>query len=219
MPRPRNDELKRQILDTARESFRKVGYDATSYTIVAKQCGVSRNLVQYHFPKKQLLAIGFMERLLEEAQAALGLTDEEVDGNFANVFAIGTCYFVFLLQKDGYRKFLADVIRDRDLTDEILLFNAGWALAHSGGAGESPNVQSRVMRSVIVQMGGFYGLLHHCLKYDEPFDVASELRVVMEAFLSALGYSKAKISRLLPVGHPVEKEVKSVVRKINAVLL
>ena len=79
---------------------------------------------------------------------------------------------------------LADVIRDRDLTGEVLAFNAGWALKRSGAA--SGDVPDDVMRTVVTHMGGFYELLYFCLKEGLPFDVRTELPPVVKAFEDAL---------------------------------
>lgn len=218
MARPKNDKLKHEILEAARVSFRARGYDATSYASVAEACGISRNLVQYHFPKKQLLAIGFMERLLEESRIALDVDADALRGNLADIYAIGVCYFEFLLQEGAYREFLADLIRNRDLTEDVLSFNGSWALAQLGkGAFESSD--ARVVRAVVVQMGGFYELLYHCLQRDERIDIAFELRLVMAAFAQALGYDQAELKRLLPREAVAPARMKAAVRKVNAVLL
>ena len=79
---------------------------------------------------------------------------------------------------------LADVIRDRDLTGEVLAFNASWALERSGAASE--DVPDDVMRTVVTHMGGFYELLYFCLKEGLPFDVRTELPPVVKAFEDAL---------------------------------
>jgi len=219
MPRPKNEKLKHEILGAARASFRARGYDATSYAIVAEACGISRNLVQYHFPKKQQLAIGFMERLLEESRIALGISEEELKGNLTHIFVIGVCFFEFLLQEKGYRAFLADVIRNRDLTEEVLSFNGDWALAQLGVPDGFEASDARVVRAVIVQMGGFYELLYRCLTVGEHIDVAYELQLVMSAFSEALGYGAGEIARLLPLEAADPARVQAAVQCVNTVLL
>lgn len=128
MGRPKNEKLKAKIAKVAREQFRELGYDGTPYSSIAKTCGISRSLVQYHFPKKQLLAIDFME--------------------------------------------------------DMLAFNADWALERSGAA--SGDVPDDVMCTVVTHMGGFYELLYFCLKEGLPFDVRAELPPVVKAFEDAL---------------------------------
>lgn len=186
MARPRNDELKEKIEAAAWKLFRDVGYDAASYSAIAEACNISRNLVQYHFPKKELLAIRLMERVLTAAQEALGLSDETLRGDLAAMHAVGSCYFAFFLQDEGHRVFLLDIIRSRDLTESVLAFNANWALEHAG-APASAMRNDATLHAVIVHMGGFYELLYWCLKNERHFDPARELEPVIQAFAQSLG--------------------------------
>ena len=200
MARPRNEELKERIVLAAWAQFHERGYDATSYSSIAEACDISRNLAQYHFPKKELLAIAFMERLLSECQEALGYDDGSLIGDYRHVFEVGCCYFEFLLQH-GYRQFLLDIIASRELTEDILTFNQSWALTHIGARQLDKLSEENVTRSVVMHMGGFYELLYHCLRNDEPFDIADGLRYVMEDFVLALG-TPEETARSLFVENP-----------------
>ncbi|MCD8317095.1 MAG: TetR/AcrR family transcriptional regulator, partial [Eggerthellaceae bacterium] len=64
MGRPKNTELKKRIEETAFRLFTEYGYDKTSYSMIARECGISKNLVQYYFKKKELLATSFMETVI-----------------------------------------------------------------------------------------------------------------------------------------------------------
>ncbi len=183
MARPRNDELKGRILDAACDQFSKQGYDATSYSSIAAACGISRNLVQYHFPKKEALAIAYMERVLDRAMRSLGLDEEQVSGDAEAIAAVGTAFFEELLGSPGTRAFLLDVISSRALTEGVLTFNTEWSINHFD-VPEGCDV-ARLRHVVILKMGGFYELLYHCLKSGEPMDVAAELRSVVGAFAQA----------------------------------
>ncbi len=183
MARRKNDELKGRILDAACDLFSKQGYDATSYSSIATVCGISRNLVQYHFPKKEALAIAYMERVLGRAMHSLGLEEEQVSEDAETIAAVGTAFFEELLESPGTRTFLLDVISSRALTEGVLAFNTEWSINHFDvpeGCDES-----RLRHVVILKMGGFYELLYHCLKSGEPMDVAAELRSVVNAFAHA----------------------------------
>ncbi len=180
MPRQRNDELKGQILDVACNQFSIQGYDATSYSSIAAACGISRNLVQYHFPKKETLAIAYMERVLGQAMRSIGLEEGQVRGDAEAIAAVGTAFFEELLASAGTRTFLLDVISSRALTEGVLAFNTEWAIGHFDVTGGCD--MARLRHVVILKMGGFYELLYHCLKSGEPMDVAAELRGVVDAF-------------------------------------
>lgn len=185
MARPKNDELKAQITAAVRRQFLEQGYRATSYSTIAQECGISRNLVQYHFPKKEQLAEAFMESLLEECMDELGLGEADLVGDFANTKAVGARYFSKLLASEGSRRFLQDVLASRDMTEDILAFNLEWALSHVG-AGPAKTADARVRRSIVLHMGGFYELLYWSLRHGEAIDVPTELGGVVDAFQEAL---------------------------------
>jgi AcrR family transcriptional regulator len=223
MARPQNIQLKAQISRASRRLFREYGYDATSYSAIAKACGISRNLVQYHFPKKELLAIDFMERVLQAAQQALGLTSASLQGDFGRIYQVGVCYFAYLLHEpDGYRTFLLDIVRSRDLTEDVLAFNVQWALKRSQDGRTTPDddvvVDDAVMRAVIVRMGGFYELLYHCLKNGVDIDVAKELADVVRAFMVALGSSQTRANRAVSPKLMDDVDLASVVADMDAQL-
>ena len=185
VPRPKNEQLKSQILRVAEKQFATSGYKATSYTSIAEACGISRNLVQYHFPKKETLAIAYMESVLARSMKKLGLDDDAVRGNYAAIKNVGASFFETLLAKPGTRLFLSDVISSRELTESVLAFNFNWAIERvdiPAGA----NLDA-VMRMVVARMGGFYELLYWSLKNDKPFDTAREIGLVVDAFAEALG--------------------------------
>ena len=186
MARPTNDELKAKIMAEAWRQFRDQGYTATSYATVAEACGISRNLAQYHFPKKDRLAIAFMEDLLVRCQQALGYSDDQVSGDYQRIYELGCCFFAHLLEQ-GYDRFLLDVIESREMTESVIAFNGAWALQRTGETSVSDEVQQRAMRVVVIHMGGFYEWLYHCLRNGLPFDVPQELALVMRAYVQALG--------------------------------
>lgn len=182
--RRKNDELKRQIAQVAAEQFAANGYNETSYTSIAEQCGISRNLAQYHWPRKELLALDYMGSVLADSMAGLGYCDGDIEGDFKRIAQVGAAFFDSLISKPGTSRFLLDIISDRALTEAVLAFNFDWVMAHVGVAPQ-PNAEA-AQRAVIKQMGGFYDLLYWCLKNDRPFDVRGELAPVVEAFASAL---------------------------------
>lgn len=185
MARPRNEQLKRQIAQAAARQFREAGYNATSYSSIAAECGISRNLVQYHWPKKELLAMDFMDATLDESIAELGLSKETVTGDFESITAVGVRFFETLLKTAGSTQFLQDILASRDLTEGMLIFNLNWALGHVNAPDDID--LDAVRRNVITHMGGFYDLLYWCLRHDEPLDIEAELSKVVAAFARAMG--------------------------------
>lgn len=187
MARPRNEELRGAIADAAADLFHERGYDAASYALIAERCGVTRALVQYHWPKKEMLAIAAMTGMLESAIADLGLPSvagegEGSDGTVGRLVAIGSAFFNHLLADAGWRRFLLDILASRDLTEQVLVFNAEWAGRYIGREpGEA------ALDEVAVGMGGFYELMYRRLRDGRPFEVEVRLRDVVRRFLDAMG--------------------------------
>ncbi len=223
MARPRNEKFRKKILNAFWKSFQKEGYRSTSYGNIAQELKTGKALVQYHFPKKEQLAIAFMERLLDESMDILHIKSTTDGSNvFVDLYRLGQVYFTFLLQENGYRLFLYDVIRSRDLTETVLAFDASWALGFAGyDAAEQPEQSevSAVDRSVIVHMGGFYELLYHCLKNKQPFNVSVELHDVLEAFICAFDYDRDQAAEMLTSGIMSDAELESAVTSLNERLL
>ncbi len=223
MSRPRNEKFRKEILNAFWESFQKEGYSAASYGNIAQKLDTTKALIQYHYPKKDQIAIAFMERLLNETTDVLHIERSTTGTDaFANLNRLGQVYFTFLLQENGYQMFLYDVIRSRDLTEAVLAFNVSWALSFTGYETEEQSEHSEVNavdRSAIVHMGGFYELLYHCLKNKQFFDVKAELHDVLEAFVCALGYEHDQAINMLTSGTMSDAELKSAVASLNERLL
>lgn len=64
-------DLKKQILDTAEELFSDNGYAATSIRSIAERSGVNPALVHYYFGNKKLLLQNVLERVLEPMGMAI----------------------------------------------------------------------------------------------------------------------------------------------------
>jgi len=64
-------DLKKQILDTAEELFADNGYAATSIRSIAEKSGVNPALVHYYFGNKKLLLQNVLERMLEPMGLAI----------------------------------------------------------------------------------------------------------------------------------------------------
>lgn len=193
MARPRNTELKEKMRAAAWESFRARGYEATSYSAIAKPCGVQRNLVQYHFPKKEQLASSFFDELMEQTHVALGIAPSDLDDDFTNLYSFSVCLFQFLLQDGGYGHLLRDVVRDRDLMKRTFPYGEPWLLSHLHRRASASS--AKTARGLVSALGSFYALLYHALDNDRAFDVTRELEPVMQACMWADGYTDREIER------------------------
>ncbi len=213
MARPVNTEMKTSIMEAAWQLFCQQGYDATTYAAIAQACGISRNLVQYHYPKKELLAFAYMEHILGQVQATLGYHDDNLGENITAVHEVGSCFFTYLLQDEGRRTFLVDILRNRDLTEATLTFDAQWALSRMRAVSSADH--DTIMRTVMVYMGGFYELLYYCLVNNQPINPTEELQPVLAAFAAVLGFDKEAVKARLKNNAPSAERVEAVVQALQ----
>ena len=76
MPRVSADHLqarRRQILDGARASFARHGYEGATVRVLEEEIGLSRGAIFHHFPDKEAL---FMALAVDDAQAMLDTVAE-----------------------------------------------------------------------------------------------------------------------------------------------
>ena len=64
-----------------------------------------------------------MEKVLLQVQEELEISDANIIAEPMLLAAVGEGFFNFLLETEGKRTFLQDIIRSRDLTEDVLAFN------------------------------------------------------------------------------------------------
>lgn len=181
MPAP--NQTKTEIAYSAWQQFRSLGYHTTTYASIAKDCSIGRSLVQYHFPRKEELAISLVSWALEQSGQCLGTTVENAVDDHVAFFKIGVCTFTFLLDR-GFSRFLLEILESRAITEALLAMNVEWSLARTGPGFAAD--REKLVRAVVTNMGGFYDYLYHCLSVGKAFDVADCLATSVYASATAL---------------------------------
>lgn len=78
--RPRGEQTRQLILDTALRLFRERGYAETTMRAIAKEAGVAVGNAYYYFDSKEQLIQGFYDRIqLDHQEAAAELLASETD--------------------------------------------------------------------------------------------------------------------------------------------
>lgn len=203
MARPRNIAGRDRVASAARRLFLTRGYTDTSYSEIADACGCTRSLVQLYFPKKQLLAIDFFDKLLTAAIDYLDDHNMRTGNDFADMYVIGQLHFWFLLTDDNLRRFTLDILGSRALTEEVLAFDAQWGFNFVGA--DTTVRESRLTSDTVMAMGGFYELLYQSLKHDQEFDMPYWLRKVMVEFMIGFGHRHEDAVALLEA-HEIHAE-------------
>ena len=62
-----------RVLVAATTAFGEVGYDATSLDDLAKELGIRKQSILYHFPSKEQLLAASVDRAISELVAVLSL--------------------------------------------------------------------------------------------------------------------------------------------------
>ena len=133
-PRARyRDQLRRTILDAAREAFRHEGYEGVSMRKLAERVGCSHGNLYLHFKDKAALFEALVEESFEEFDAAMRQPEEVRRGDPVEmVRKLGRAYvafglanqsayeFAFLLRRPGRDKAHASYERLRWLAQRCL---------------------------------------------------------------------------------------------------
>lgn len=175
--------------------FRTIGFAKTSYTRIAEESGEGRPLVQYHFPKKDDLAVAFVERALQLIAGELDarkLADVDAGGRAVRM---GQAYYAFLLHDDGMRAFTYGLLSNRQITSRIILVNLEQSLPLVAGDAENERLRAASMKAT----GGVYELLYDALGGTgeaggadlDPDDLALQNTAAYEAFAEDAVYSEA----------------------------
>jgi AcrR family transcriptional regulator len=70
-PQQRGEKTRSRILNVARQSFTRHGYDATGVAQICKQAGVTKGAFYHHFPSKQALFLELLDRWLTQLDGQL----------------------------------------------------------------------------------------------------------------------------------------------------
>lgn len=180
-----NGEL---ITRAAFELLMEKGYTDTSYADIARRCGRTRSLVQYYYPKKELILSDFVLRLLQLSEDYLQEHDLGTDSCFVDFSITGYMHFCFLLNNEDLRPLTLDISSLRSASSSIIELMESWVIRYDELSGFSSD---EVLDAVLLSMGGAYEFMNYHLKEQLPIDVADLLRRTIAAFMFQLGFDTA----------------------------
>ena len=218
MPKPANEQLRKRMLATAVRRFRESGYKGLTYSYIATECGVSKALVNYYYPKKEDLLTVFLERLLDESSELASSSEDMPNRPIAMFCRIGQLFYEFLLQTGGYRLLLRDMLEDRKFSNTLLLFNTSWAYRYLQNCGLAVNIDVKVRNTSIMLMGGFYDLLYFQLENNEEPDVRALVSFAVEGQLSALGIDADRVAAEGAIGFLDDALLKDSIDQLNVAM-
>lgn len=183
MSRKENVELRAALRRSLRRSLCEKGYEATTYQAIAKEAGVSRMVVQYYYPHKLAFAVEFLEDLLAACAEVL-----RIDGysqaarlSSAETYEMACLYYGSLFSTEGMRSFLFDILKDRELADELMSRHIAWV---SDKVGPAVARGGDLSQEQIFAIGGFYEVMYWALRDGREFDHEQMSFSLVNAFVS-----------------------------------
>ena len=173
MSKRRNVTVERSILAAAWDLFMEKGFQDTSYTDLADRSGVSRSLVQYYYPKKDLLVIACGKAIVIASHLVAHSDLHQEINQVSSAYATGQVLLAALFIHEGTRKFLLDALRDRDITQRLIIQN--YQLAHRTFSVDE-NVQPLIPDNVMMMAGGLGELAYSYLMRGETPEISSVLK-------------------------------------------
>ncbi|AVK49344.1 hypothetical protein AXY43_15800 [Clostridium sp. MF28] len=202
MGRPKNTQNRDLIAKTAFNLFLNKGYNKTSYKDIADNSSNERTLIQYYFPKKELLITDFLNKLLSLSEQYITEKSLKSDNNFINLYIIGQIHFSFLLMNDEMKTLTLDIVSNRAITKEIVFFNENWVFSFFNLSAE---LNKELSDDIVMIMGGTYELIYRYISKSESLNVPNLLKKIMLHFLTAMGHENS-IYRELLSSHALSEE-------------
>ena len=172
MSKRRNVIVERSILAAAWDLFMEKGFQDTSSTDLAERSGVSRSLVQYYYPKKDLLAVAFGKAVVIASHLVARSELHQAINQVGSAYATGQVLLAALFLHEGARRFLLDALRDRDITQQLIIQN--YQLAHRTFSVDKDS-QSEIPDRVMMVAGGLGELAYAYLMRGETPEISSIL--------------------------------------------
>lgn len=207
MARPKNIEGRSEIRRAAFELFMQQGYAATTYADIAAAVNRERTSVQGFFPKKELLAIDFMNSIVhgnEQFARDEGLLTGDPTADF---YVIGQLNISFHVKDRGMRLFTQDALGDRSLMLGTLTYNEEWVERFMDVPGAK---RTEVMENYMVAQGGGNELLYKLLASGASVDVHALVGKIIVAFNSLMD---------IPLGDAPDALADDVVERSNGFLV
>jgi|GEM_PF-2234897 len=151
-------DKKRSINRAARRLFARQGYAKTLMKDIAEEAGVTKTLVQYHYPHKDVFITDLVEDMLDSTNGYLANNGMLKEGYYENLLMVGAAHFAYLLESEKMRNLTPDIVGDRAVTGKIIDLDIEWARAYMGHGEEGEWADG-----IAIIMGGAYDLIYRSI--------------------------------------------------------
>jgi len=161
MARPRNSEIEtattQRILDAAQAHFARLGYDAAKLADIAKDAGITRPSLLYHFESKEKLYNTVVEQVFASLrQLFSGISNSET--GFQSVVEMFTEAYVNFLEEHEHvpaiviREFAGDSGRGQEIVLEQMVPVLDWVEKVLTETGKGAFREGLPIRAAIMQV-------------------------------------------------------------------
>ncbi|MFT8358904.1 TetR/AcrR family transcriptional regulator [Bifidobacterium aquikefiri] len=214
--------------------FAKRGYNKTTMSDIAKACNTTKTLVQYHAPKKELLANLLMRSLFELIESAMsGATMPRKIDSLEQLYVIGFLHFNLLTQNVSMEPITKDIVASRKLTERMIDTEIMWIARtsvqarHRELSGETSvpiamwssfvndqdTLEPHIEQAVVAGQGGAYELMHHEYLHHRSPDPGALTDLSYAIFTGLSGEDHSEAMHGLPALHELRSS--TAVRAIN----
>ncbi|MGY4103631.1 TetR family transcriptional regulator [Nocardia sp. R16R-3T] len=213
MPAEPAASAKARIARAARYLLLESGFTKMSYTKIADASGVDRPLVQYHFPRKEIFLLDFLDDLLAATRDHVRSHYPELTDPLSTLYVIGQLHFGTILLEDRIRLVTLDIVKNRELTARIIRFNEQWVASFLGS--EELSAAESLSDDVTLILGGMYELVYRYTSEGNSLDVAGLMLRVVSVFGSSVRDVPPNVVRATLTSHAIpENELKRFCREL-----
>lgn len=128
MSRRRNEEERERLLQVAYKLMTEQGFENTSLSDIARAANITKSLVQYYFPAKEIIATTLIERGLNKIFDQLSNDSElEFEDNIVKAFAVSYILFNYSFYNKVITKYLIqEYIENRMYTMMVIDLGMEW---------------------------------------------------------------------------------------------
>lgn len=185
------------IEDAAYYLLMHEGYEGLSYKKVADACGLKRASIQYYFPSKADIPVGFWIRALNIASDFLEARAMLDDDANVSLTRVGMLHYSFLMSTPELKRATKEIIESRAITWKLIEEQLTWSADRFGF--NEPGLDMRdIMNGAATQAsGGVFESLYVTLENGTDISGTEIARHFELVFLKELEHDKAYIKKVV----------------------
>lgn len=211
--RTSNNGNKLEIRRSARELFAEKGYSATLMKEIAEKAGVTKALVQYYYPHKELFVTEFTQDMLDAADDYLNDGGFIGDDYYANLLLVGNVHFAYLLESEKMKGLTPEIVASRSITEGIIDLEIEWASTYMDH-GEAEDWAD----GIAIIMGGAYDMIYRSIQKKKQLSPRKLIERCVRFLMLDQGQSERKINSTLAQRPLSDEQLNAVIKYLDGEL-